>query len=289
MKNSLFVIVLFFSFSTSAQKHTETIRKEIQVNKNFYNKTFTVNNINGGITVEGYDGSTIQIEAIKTIEGKNTARLEEGKAKVALGIHEEDDEILIYNKTPCSDVKQQKGDDGNWYWKTWKNNCDWGSGIHFHFDFNIKIPKNINLVVSTVNDGEIKVSNVQGKVKANNINGGIVLDQISGATHAHTINGDVKITYTKNPTDDSKYYSLNGNINAYYQKGLSAQLAFESFNGDFFTNIEEVEMLPSVVEKKKNGKGVKYKLGGKSKMQVRNGKVLLDFETFNGNVYVKEL
>lgn len=41
--------------------------------------------------------------------------------------------------------------------------------------------------------------------------------------------------------------------------------------------------------KKQKRKGIKYKVGGKSNMRIRNGNILLDFETFNGNVYVKSL
>ena len=289
MKNLLFVIILFFSHSIFAQKHTETIKKELNYSAQSADNMLTVNNINGNIFIEGYSGNTIQVEVKKTIEGKSTAKLEEGKAQITLGIHEEGNEVLIYNKTPCSDVKYKKTNKGKWQWRTWKNNCDWGSGIHFHFDFVIKVPYKTNIHVSTVNQGTVKVNNVTGEVNANNVNGSITLNQISGKTYAHTINGDVDIEYSQNPRKDSKYYSLNGDINAFFQKGLSAQLAFESFNGDFFTNIDNIQMMPGVIEKKKKGKGVKYKIGSKTNMKVRNGNVLLDFETFNGNVFVKEL
>ena len=289
MKNLFFVIILFLSFSTYAQKHTETIKKELSFPTVNVENTLTVNNINGDVIVEGYSGNKILVEVEKTIEAKTQSKLEKGKADVELGIQQEDNLILVYNKTPCSEVKYKKTKDGDWKWRTWKNNCDWGNGIHFHFDIKIKVPYDLNVEVSTVNDGQVVVKNVSGEVKANNVNGSITLEKISGKTHAHTINGDVDITYSKNPGKDSKYYSLNGDINAFYQKGLSAQLAFESFNGDFFTNIENIKMMPSSMEKKKKGKGIKYKIGGKTKMQVGNGNILLDFETFNGNVYVKEM
>jgi DUF4097 and DUF4098 domain-containing protein YvlB len=48
-------------------------------------------------------------------------------------------------------------------------------------------------------------------------------------------------------------------------------------------------MMPTLVQKKAKGKGIKYKVGGKCNLKIGNGNVLLDFETFNGNVYVKEL
>lgn len=290
MKNSLFVIILFFSGTMFAQKnsHTEVIKKELQFKQKSADNILNVHNVNGSITVEGYNGNTILVEVEKTISGRTTSKLEQGKEEVELGIHEEGNEILLYTQTPCTEVKYKKRKNDRWFWQTWKNNCNWGNGVHFHFNYKIKVPYNSNIVVSTVNDGDIKVTDVRGIVDANNVNGSITLQKIEGKTHAHTINGDLDVVYTKNPTQDSRYYSLNGDINAFYQKGLSAQLAFESFNGEFFTNLGNIEMLPEIVEKKKKGKGIKYKIGGKSKMQVGSGNVLLDFETFNGNVYVKE-
>jgi DUF4097 and DUF4098 domain-containing protein YvlB len=104
---------------------------------------------------------------------------------------------------------------------------------------------------------------------------------------ASTINGDVDIEYAKNPVKDCKFYSLNGDINAYFQKGLAANFSFESFNGDFYTDIEPLESLPVQVEQTKNGENVKYKVNG-NRYKIRTGGPLLDFETFNGDVYLKE-
>lgn len=289
MKNLYFVIILLCSCSTFAQEHSEVINKELQFSNISSKNVLTVNNINGNISVEGYSGKKILLEVKKTISGKTQAKLEQGKKEIELGIHEEDNGMIIHSKTPCSDVRYEKLDDDSWHWRTWKNNCNWGSGIHFNFDITIKIPYDLNIEVSTINDGDVVVKNVSGEVKANNINGSIALKKIAGKTHAHTINGDVDIEYSKNPGKDSKYYSLNGDINAYFQKGLSAQLTFESFNGDFFTDFDNIEMMPTLVQKKVKGNGIKYKVGGKSNMKIGNGKVLLDFETFNGNVYVKSL
>ena len=283
---------MLFSFTISAQEHTETIKKELRFSQTSDDNLLIINNVNGHINVEGYNGSTILVEVEKTIKGKSRRHLEQGKEEVTLGVHEEDNDILLYVKTPCSQVKSTQNKDGKWCWQTWKNNCNWGSGIHFHMDITVKVPFNTNIDISTVNDGDLEVKNVSGEVSANNINGHITLKQISGKTYVHAINGNVNIEYTKNPAKDSRYYSLNGDINAFFKRGLSAEVAFESFNGDFYTNIDddEIKALPTkAIKEKKKGKGIKYKIGGKSKMQVRNGDVYLDFETFNGNVYLKEL
>jgi hypothetical protein len=72
-----------------------------------------------------------------------------------------------------------------------------------------------------------------------------------------------------------------------FQPGLSANMRFESFNGEFFTNLNSIESLPAKVEKASHGEGIRYKING-NRYQIGSGGPLLDFETFNGNVYLKE-
>ena len=95
------------------------------------------------------------------------------------------------------------------------------------------------------------------------------------------------LSMRRNPQKDCRFYSLNGDINAWFQKGLSASMSFESFNGSFYTNIDNLEALPVQVEKKNVDEGVKYKVNG-NRYKIGSGGAYLDFETFNGNVYLKE-
>ena len=291
MKKIIFTIALFFPFLMFGQKFTETITKELTFSKTSKDNHLTLQNINGSIEVEGYHGSTIQLEIAKTITAKTQKRLDQGIQEIQVGVEDEGTEILVYMDSPCTEVKLKLGDDGKYYWQTQSNNCRWDTKYHFNLNYKLKIPHNLNITLSTINNGDIELNNVKGDIKVNNINGSIALTKVEGAVDAHTINGTLDVEYAKNPTKDSRYYSLNGDINAHFKKGLSAQMSFESFNGDFYTNIDDVKMLPTKIKKTNNknkGKGIKYKVGGKSKMQIRNGKTHLDFETFNGNAYIKE-
>lgn len=154
-------------------------------------------------------------------------------------------------------------------------------------DFTVKVPFGTNLLLSTVNNGDVKVENVKGVVLAGNVNGSIKLTHLERGSEATTINGNVDIEFDRNPDKDCRFYSLNGDINAWFQKGLAADMSFESFNGDFYTNVDALESLPAAVEKEKRGDGVRYKVSN-SRYKIGKGGVFLDFETFNGNVYLKE-
>lgn len=148
----------------------------------------------------------------------------------------------------------------------------------------------MNLAVSTINNGDILVTNVNGFLKANNINGKITLKNIQAATDVRTINGDVTINYTTLPPDNAQYYTLNGNLNISYPVNFSADCEFKTFQGDFYTDFENVEKLPARVTKTVNEteKGTTHKLSKGSLIRIGSGGKNLKFETFNGNVYIKK-
>ena len=296
MKKTLWMLLLTITgLSVRAQNHTEKITKELSFEKANVNNTLMIANMNGDVTVVGYEGTTIQVEVTKTIRGKTQARLDEGKAAIQLGVMNEVDSIILYVKGTCStfskNTTRANKSNGRWmrHWNYHWNDCnsDCDEQFDYTMDFVVKVPAGINVMVSTINDGEISVENVRGVVHASNINGGVKLKNLMREADASTINGDVDIEYAKNPVKDCRFYSLNGDINAWFQKGLAANFSFESFNGDFYTDIEPLESLPVQVTETKNGEGVKYKVNG-NRYKIRTGGPLLDFETFNGNVYLKE-
>jgi hypothetical protein len=65
-------------------------------------------------------------------------------------------------------------------------------------------------------------------------------------------------------------------------------MSFKSFNGDLYTNLDNLTSLPTELEKIESKKGIKLKVGGKSVYKIGQGGALLAFETFNGDAIIKE-
>ena len=288
------IIALLFGLITvaEAQTFTEALKKESAFEVKGDKNTVIIANLNGEVRVEGYDGDKVLVEANKKIYAKTPERLERGKKEIQLGFIDRADTLIYYVDGACQgfgrDQNSRKWNKSRWNY-SWYN-CDNGNcdlPYDFEVDFTVKVPKGIHVMVSTVNEGDVVVKNVKGIVYANNVNGSIRLDQLERESVASTINGDVDIEFTKNPDKDCRFYSLNGDINAYFQKGLAANMTFESFNGDLFTNINDLESLPVQVKKEDAKRGTRYKVNG-SAYKIGKGGALLDFETFNGNVYLKE-
>ena len=261
MKKSILLILLVLPVLLSAQyTHKERIEKKLSFETSQSEKHLLVRNISGGIEVMGYDGQDVVLEVVKTLEAKTEGELNRAKKEIKLGIAQQDNVILLYMDSPCTDINLNKVklDPNGKSWDLWKNNCNWENDAEFKFDFTLKVPRQLHLSVSTVNEGDISIQNVKGELKVNNVNGHITLDQIENTTKARTVNGDVIIHYRKNPVDDCSYYTLNGDIKANFLQGLAAEVYFKSFNGEFFTNLEDLEPFVPKLEKEKSSKSTKY-------------------------------
>ena len=289
----LLLFAIGMSARVAAQTHTEKINKEFTFEKKESGNALMIANINGDIKVEAYDGNKIIVEVTKSIQAKTDGRLATGKTEIQLGVVDLADTIILYVSSSCnhferSNPKSRHSHMGTKWGYSWDER---GRSCHetynYSMDFLVKIPSAVNVLVSTINDGDVVVENVKGVVKANNVNGSIRLQNLMREAEAHTINGDVDIVYVQNPQRDCRFYTLNGDINALFQKGLTASMGFQSFNGSLYTNIDRLEHLPVQVEKKKNDEGTKYKVNS-NRFKIGLGGAYLDFETFNGNVYLKE-
>jgi DUF4097 and DUF4098 domain-containing protein YvlB len=278
---SLFLVGMILSCTNSpAQKQNfkEHISKEFTVSSS--ETTLNVYNINGFIKVESYSGNKIIIEIDKTISAKRDKDFEEGKSEFKLGFEQKNNVVTAYISEPFDSRP---------------NTNDRHQNVHIDYDFKvnytIKVPYETNLDVSAINDGDVTISDVKGEIKAHNINGAITLKNVTKAYDVNTINGDVNINYTTLPPDNAKYYTLNGDLKVTYPANLSADCSFKSFQGEFYTDFPEVEVMPSKIKKvvEKDGESTKHKLEKGSNIKIGKGGLKLYFETFNGNIYIKKV
>ncbi|MCE7064684.1 DUF4097 family beta strand repeat-containing protein [Dyadobacter sp. CY326] len=258
----------------------EHIKKEFTLSQSASAVTMTIYNINGSIRVEGYDGNQVVLEVDQTISGKSNAILETGKQEFKLNFDQKPDSIIAYIASPF-DSRPNRG----------RRNWD-GPRIEYDFDldFVVKVPHAMNLHVSTVNGGDVNVSDVTGKLDVKNVNGAIKIANAKGAANVHTINGDVVANFVTLPPGESDFKTLNGDIKITYPPALSVDCQFKSFNGEFYTDFPETESLPVKVVKNEENKTNKtvYKLSTETRIRIGKGGPTYKFETFNGNIYIKK-
>lgn len=261
-------------------KFTETIKKEFVVSPS---NVLAVYNIDGFIKVEGYEGNKVLIEVDKTISGKTNEIVEEGKQEFKLEFEQKADSLITYIAEPFDSRPNRNRD-------RWNKDEYRKVQYRYNLNYTIKVPKSMNLVISTINNGDIMITDVSGFMKVNNINGKITVKNAQKANEIRTINGDVNINYTALPPENAQYYTLNGNLNIVYPTNFSADCEFKTFQGDFYTDFEDVEKLPARVTKtvSETDKGTTHKLSKGSIIRIGSGGKNLKFETFNGNIYIKK-
>ncbi len=271
------------------QVHKEVIRKELSFEKSNSSNVFLLANINGSVEAEGYDGNVVILEAQLQLKAKTMERLNAAKQQISLGFLDRYDSIIVFVKGPCGDEDtgiSKKGKRQKWYYQ-W-NNCD--INYDFNIDFKLKIPNDLNIYLSTINNGDIEVNGINGSLDLHNINGDISASGAKKYTYAHTINGDLTLEYDDTPGPNSSYYTLNGDIKAYLPSDFQAEVTFKSYNGDIYTDFEEIQQQPMMFRKQSEEAvtGIAFKLESRSVISFGGGGPQLDFETFNGDAYLRK-
>jgi hypothetical protein len=267
----------FAQFSASAQEYKTHISKEFTYEKGMVG----IYNLFGPVKVEGYSGNKVVMEIDETISGDDQQTVERGKKEFKLKFEQKADSIMAYISEPWNTKPHQY----NRHWNERRN-----IEYRVKLQFVVKVPYNVDLDASTVNDGDLYVKDVYGKLNINNVNGKIDVVNAKGTTRAHTVNGGVTVNYLAVPPDASSYYTINGELRVTYPSSLAADVSFKSMNGEFYTDFQDVQVMPSKVTKSENksGSGTTYKLSKLSDIRFGAGGKTFKFETLNGNVYIKK-
>ena len=238
-------------------------------------KELVVDNINGSIEVIGYGGNDVELVVRKTIFASSKDKLAEASRKVRLDISEEDNSIVLFVDAP---YRQR---DGSINYRGWRY-----YGYKVEFDFQIKVPRDTDVFLRTINNGEITVEGVKGDFDIDNVNGGIEIVGASGSGRAYALNGQLTVEFDENPDSDCYFGSLNGKIQVAFQSGFSADLRFKTFNGDVYTDFPITYLntrKPS--RKREKGKFV-YKSDRSFGARVGRGGPEIEFDGFNGEIHV---
>ncbi len=259
-------------------KEQETIRKTFTLSAE--HRTLEVDNINGSIEVVATDSNQVQMVVNKTIHAESKEKMDAAKKEVKLDITEQPDLLKLYVDGPfrCNCNNGNNGCDG-WHGER---------GYSVDMDFQLQVPRSIDVKLRTVNGGHVNVRGVSGAFSVHNVNGGIDMQDIAGSGQANTVNGGVKVTFRENPKQTSDFKTVNGSVELTFVHGLAADFRLKTFNGSVFSDFE-MTSLPArqVSGEQRNGKFVfrsdRFTGGG-----VGNGGPELKAENLNGDIRILE-
>ena len=158
--------------------------------------------------------------------------------------------------------------------------------------YEIEVPSRTNLKVSTVNNGEILIENIDGDIDVSNTNGGIGLNNVAGSVNAGTTNGSVRATMTRVTAQrEMAFTSLNGTIDVTLPSSTKANLRLRSDNGDIYSDFE-MQLAPAAaptVQDSRSSNG-RYRISRNKSIvgAINGGGPEFELRTFNSNVYVRK-
>jgi Toastrack DUF4097 len=263
--------------SSMRLQEKETIRKSF--NLTGANKILEVDNIFGSIEVTGGQGDQVQLVVNKTVNAESKDRMEAAKKEVTLDITDQPDLLKLYVNGPfrcnCDDGRKGCGSHGD-------------DGYKVKMDFELQVPRNIEVKLKTVNSGHVQVRDVTGNFSVHNVNGGIEMQNVAGSGTAKTVNGGVKVTFRENPRGNSDFSTINGNVDLYFARGLAADFRFKTMNGNVYSDFEMTSLPAQPAKAEQRGSKFVFRSDRYTGGRIGNGGPEIKAENLNGDIRVLE-
>ncbi|HEY8995032.1 MAG TPA: DUF4097 family beta strand repeat-containing protein [Lacunisphaera sp.] len=106
-------------------------------------------------------------------------------------------------------------------------------------EFEIKVPRNTNLVLRTEMGGEVEVNGVEGDLDINSMNGEVTLRDIASSAVVNTLNGEISASFKRAPVKPVSFSTMNGEIDVRLPSDTKANLKMRTHNGSIRTNFPD--------------------------------------------------
>jgi hypothetical protein len=256
----------------------ETIRKTFSLTSS--HKILDVDNIFGSIEVTGGQSDQVQLVVNKTVSAESKDRMDAAKKEVTLDITDQPGLLKLY-VNGLFRCKCENGSEGcsNWHGDR---------GYKVKMDFQLQVPREIEVRLKTVNAGHVRVQDVTGNFAVHNVNGGIEMQNVAGSGVAKTVNGPVKVTFRENPRETSDFATINGNIDLYFVRGLAGDFRFKTMNGAVFSDFEMTSLPAQPVSAERHGTKFVFRSDRYTGGRIGSGGPEIKAENLNGDIRVLE-
>jgi hypothetical protein len=240
-------------------------------------RVFDVRTIHGSIAIEAYDGNEVQITVNKTIEARSADELEAAQREVRLDLTDNAATLEAIARYKYGQTCGEQTHDGN---------RDWPKYAVF-YDFKIRVPRDTQLKVCTINRGDVSVKGTRADFDINTVNGRIDFADMGGTGDAITVNGGITGAFATPPRKDAVFRTVNGSIELSMPAAFSADLNMKTFHGGLFTDFDAQPRTQMVVAtpQRRDGKFL-FETNSFATVRIGKGGPLLTLETLNGDVRV---
>ena len=258
------------------EREQEKIEKSFAMPAGAGRRTLEIDNVWGSIEIVGTASDQAQLTVNKSIRAESKGKIERARKDVTLDITQQADALKLYVNGPfrcnCHDCGRSRDDEG----------------YIVKMDFQVQVPRDIDIKVKTVNEGRVSVRDINGSFVVRNVNGDIQIRNIAGSGSAQTVNGPVKVSFRQNPREASGFETVNGNIELQFARDLSADFRFKTFNGGIYTDFPVTALPVQGMREEHHGSKVVFRADRYTGARINSGGPQIKVENLNGDIRILE-
>lgn len=239
-------------------------------------RSLEIDNVLGSIEVVADTTDKVEMTVARKTRAESKDELEKAKKEVTLDITQQEGALKLYVNGPfrcqCDDCRHSRDEDG----------------YRVKMDFQVHVPRDIDVKVKTVNEGHVVVRNTNGNFLVRNVNGDIEMDNVAGSGTARTVNGPVVVSFRQNPRENSEFKTVNGRIELRFAHDLSADFRFKTFNGGIYSDFPVTALPVHSIQEEKRGGRVVFRADRFTSARVNAGGPEIQIENLNGDIRILE-
>ncbi len=254
----------------------EKIQKSFAMPAGAGRRTLEIDNVWGSIEVVGTASDQAQLTVNKSIRAESKGKIEQARKDVTLDITQQADTLKLYVNGPfrcnCRDCGRSRDDEG----------------YIVKMDFQVQVPRDIDIKVTTVNEGRVSVRDIDGSFLVRNVNGDIQIRNIAGSGTARTVNGPVKVSFRQNPREASDFATVNGAVELQFAHDLSADFKLKTFNGGIYSDFPVTALPVQGMQEEHHGSKVIFRADRYTGARINAGGPQIKVENLNGDIRILE-
>jgi DUF4097 and DUF4098 domain-containing protein YvlB len=228
--------LMAFALTLSASAEvTEEFHRTVPLSAN---GNFSLENINGGVTITGWERNEVQIDAVK--KASDQQKLTEARIEVEAS----GDSVHVRTRYPEGRTNNNPGS----------------------VTYEIHVPRTARLDAIDLVNGSLTVTQVSGDLKASLVNGTANIRDLAGRVDISSVNGTVNAYYRSlENVKNIKLRSVNGSVKLGLPSSPNADVSVSTVNGGISTDF------PLQVQGKFSGRHIDGKLGnGGTRIDISN-------------------
>jgi DUF4097 and DUF4098 domain-containing protein YvlB len=232
---SLGALMIFALACAASAQYTEEFHRTVPISAN---GRVSLENINGNVTITGWDRNEVQIDAVKK------ANEQQKLAEARIEVDANSDSVHIRTKYPD------------------RHNNNNPATVTYQ----LHVPRAARLEDVDLVNGSLDISGVSGDLKANLVNGKATIEDLSSRAEISTVNGAIHVDFRSlDSAKDIRLKSVNGSITLGLPPSPNAELSVSTVNGGITTDF------PLQVQGKFMGRHLDGKLGnGGTRIEISN-------------------